>query len=281
VFIARSFEDCERRATRQESLPAATALPTPDSHERRRVLILGWSRKVPALLQEFARYGSDAFEVDVVSLTPLEQREKALARHGFAHVSDHVRQIEAGFSAPDVLEGLEPGRYDNIVVLASEWQAEEKQADAITVFTHRVLRGLLPEEGRPEILAELNDEENQFLFEEDQEDVLVSPMWVSYLLSQVALRRELAAVFEELSRPWGPQIVFRPALEVLVVDRPVRFEDLERAAAVRGEIALGLRLVRGADAGLALNPDREAEWTLADGDEIVVLASHADPEAGA
>ena len=282
VFIARSFEDCALRAARQESLPAATAPWPPDSHERRCVLILGWSRKVPALLQEFARYGSDAFEVDVVSLTPLEQREKALARHGASRASDHVRQIEAGFSDPDVLEGLEPGRYDNIVVLASEWQAEEKQADAITVFTYRMLRGLLPEEGRrPEILVELMDEENQFLFQRDQEDVIVSPMWVSYLLSQVALRRELAAVFEELSRPWGAQIVFRPALEVLAVGGPVRFEDLERAAAARGEIALGLRLGRGADAGLALNPDREAEWTLADGDEVVVLTSQADPEAEA
>ena len=215
VFVARSFEDCALRETRPENPPAAAASRKPDSHERRRVLILGWSRKVPALLREFARYGSDAFEVDVVSLTPLEQREKALARHDSSHASGRVRQIEAGFTAPDVLEGLEPSRYDNIVLLASEWVAEVKQADAITVFTHLMLRGLLPEEGRqPEILVELMDEENQFLFRQDHEDVIVSPMWVSYLLSQVALRRELAAVFEELSRPWGSQIVFRARASV-------------------------------------------------------------------
>jgi hypothetical protein len=282
VFVARSFEDCAIRETRQESSPATAASRLHDSQGRRRVLILGWSRKVPALLQEFARYGSDAFEVDVVSLTPLQRREDALARHGAARASDQVRQIEAGFSDPAVLQGLEPGRYDNIVVLASEWQAEEEQADAITVVTHRMLRGLLPEEGRrPEILVELNDEENQFLFRREQEDVIVSPVWVSYLLSQVALRRELAAVFEELSRPWGAQIVFRPAFEALGAKEPVRFEELERAAAARGEIALGLRLRGGPDAGLALNPDRETEWTLADGDEVVVLTSHSDPEAEA
>ena len=280
VFAARSFEDCAFRATRQERPPTAAASRYPDSHERRRVLILGWSRKAPALLREFARYGSDTFEVDVVSLTPLEQREKALARHDSAPATGRVRQIEAGFTAPDVLEGLEPGRYDNIVLLASEWRGEEKQADAITVFTHLMLRDLLPEEGRrPEILVELMDEENRFLFRQDQEDVIVSPMWVSYLLSQVALRRELAAVFEELSRPWGAQIVFRLARQYVAANRPVRFEDLEHAAAARGEIALGLR--RSADAGLALNPDREAEWALADGDEVVVLSSHTDPGAGA
>jgi hypothetical protein len=282
VFVARSFEDCALRETRPEGLPTGAASPPPDSHERRRVLILGWSRKVPALLRELARYGSDAFAVDVVSLTPLAQREKALARHGAAPASDHVRQIEAGFSDPDVLEGLEPGRYDNIVLLASEWQSEEKQADVITVLTHRMLCGLLRDEGRrPEILVELNDEENRFLFRQDQEDVIVSPLWVSYLLSQVALRRELEAVFEELSEPWGAQIVFRLAREYGEADGPVRFEDLERAAAARGEIALGLRLGRGPDAGLALNPDRQAEWNLRDGDEVVALTSHADPDAGA
>jgi hypothetical protein len=272
VFIARSFEDCAIRETRPERPPTRAASRRADPHERRRVLILGWSRKVPALLREFARYGSDAFEVDVVSLIPQAQREKALARHGAAPASDHVRQIEAGFSDPDVLEGLEPERYDNIVLLASEWQAEEKQADAITVLTHRMLRGLLPDEGRrPEILVELNDEENQFLFRPDQEDAIVSPLWVSYLLSQVALRRELEAVFEELSGPRGAEIVFRLAREYVAVDGPMRFEAFERAAAARGEIALGVHRRRGPDAGLALNPNRQAEWTVADSDEIVVL----------
>ena len=63
-------------------------------------------------------------------------------------------------------------------MLASEWQTEEKQADAITVFTHAMLRGLLPKEGRrPAVLVELMDEENEFLFQGDQEDGIASPTW--------------------------------------------------------------------------------------------------------
>ena len=88
-------------------------------------------------------------------------------------------------------------------------------------------------------------------------------------------------MFEELSRPRGAQIVFRLARQYLAANGPVRFEDLEHAAAARGEIALGLRRSRGSDAGIALNPDREAEWTLADGDEVVVLTSQASPNARA
>jgi hypothetical protein len=278
VFVARSFEDCVSGATPRASAPTSTAAPLRPSPDGRRVLMLGWSRKMPALLEEFARYGGNAFEIDVVSSTPVEERESALARHASEGPRGRVRQIEAGYTAPGVLEGLEPQRYDNIVLLASEQLAEEEQADATTVFTYLMLRGLLPEEGpRPELFVELMDEENEFLFRREDQDVIVSPMLVSYLLSQVSLRRELAAVFAELTQPWGAQIVLQPAREYLATNGPLRFEDLECAAAARGEIALGLRRAQEPDAGLALNPDRDTEWTLAPGDEVVVLASYADP----
>ena len=74
------------------------------------------------------------------------------------------------------------------------------------------------------------------------------------------------------------QIVLQPAREYLEKRESVRFADLERAAAARGEIALGLRRAEGPDAELALNPDRDTAWTLAPGDEVVVLGSCAEPE---
>ncbi len=52
----------------------------------------------------------------------------------------------------------------------------------------------------------------------------------------------------------------------------MRFGDLDRAAASRGEIALGFRLGEG---GLVLNPERDTDWVLAAGDEVVVLTSYA------
>jgi hypothetical protein len=279
VFVARSFEDCVPGATAQSSTPISSAAPLQQVSESRRVLILGWSRKVPALLEDFARYGADAFEIDVVSATPVEEREAALERHASDSSSGRVRQIVAGFTAPGVLERLEPQRYDNIVLVASERLDEEKQADATTVFAYLMLRGLLPEESpRPEVFVELLDEENEFLFERECEDVIVSPMLVSYLISQVALCRELAAVFAELSRPQGARFVLQPAQEYLATNGPVRFEDLDRAAAARGEIAIGLRRTEGPDGGLTLNPDRDAEWTLASSDEVVVLASYTEAE---
>ncbi|MGI9589899.1 MAG: CASTOR/POLLUX-related putative ion channel, partial [Myxococcota bacterium] len=278
VFVARSFADCEPADGSRSSAPA----PPPEARDpvsrSRHVLILGWSRKVPALLEDFAGYGEDAFEIDVVSATPIADRESALARHGSGGANGRIRQIEAGYTAPGVLERLEPQRYDNIVLLASERLDEEEQADATTAFAYLMLRRLLEkEDGRPAIFVELLDEENRFLFDGELEDVIVSPLLVSYLLSQVALRRELASVFAELARPKGAHLVLEPAEAYLATSGPVRFEELERAASARGEIALGLRR-NGSDDGLVLNPDRDAEWMLGSGDQLVLLRSGDEPE---
>jgi len=166
-----------------------------------------------------------------------------------------------------VLDRLEPQRYDNVVLVASEFLTEGDQADANTVTTFLMLSGLLSEEGpRPDVLVELMDEENRFLFAGQRDDVIVSATTASYLLSQVSLRRELAAVYAELCRARGGQLTLQPAANY-APDASARFGDLERAASARGEIAVGIR-----HAGrLALNPDREVEWRLEPGDQLLVL----------
>lgn len=273
VFIARSFEDCASRGIVRPGAPAPAAPTSRPAAETRRLLILGWSRRVPALLREFGRYGKDAFEIDIVSATPIAERESALKRYGYKSSNKRVQQIEAGYTLPGALNRLEPQRYDNIVVLASEQLAEEQQADAITVFTYLLLRGLpAQDEKGPALFFELLEKENEALFQ-SEEDVIVTPSLVSYLLSQVALRRELAALSAELCGRRGAQLVLLPAQDYLATDGPVCFVDVERAAIARGEIALGVRHAQGPDAGLTLNPDRATRWSPAPGDEVLVLAS--------
>jgi hypothetical protein len=154
-------------------------------------------------------------------------------------------------------------------VLASELLEEKEHADAISVVAALTLRGLFPDEAeRPQVLVELLDQENRYLFQRGSEDVMVSPMVVSYLVSQVALRQELASVFWELTRPWGAQMVLRQADAYLGAEGPVRFQDVQRVAAMRGEIALGYRRPAEPERGLTLNPDREIEWSVEPGDEV-------------
>ena len=237
---------------------------------------------MPALLWELDRYHTEVHEVDVVSSIPIETRELLMQHYESREGRVTVRQVQSNFAIPRVLQDLDPGGYDNILILASERLSAEEEADATTVSTYLTLLDLLPEdESRPDVLIELLDPDNVVLFGDTDDDVIVSTELVSFLLSQVALRRELFAVFRELSRPWGPQIVVEPAARYVAIDKPVSFDDVDRAAAAKGEIALGFWREGKHPAGLFLNPDRHAEWHLDEADRIVLLSSIAVSGANA
>jgi len=129
VFIARSFADCAERAPGRGT-SAGKALSTWEQPSRpQRLLILGWNRKVPALLREFA---ADDMAIDVVGLTPVEDRTAALA--GCRDLAlDNVRQMEKNFLDPVQLAELEPSGYDQIILLARARMGDEDHADAATI----------------------------------------------------------------------------------------------------------------------------------------------------
>mgnify|MGYP001819624326 FL=1 len=76
MFIARSFDDCVPERTVSEGYVTAKRVPPRAAQEdRRQILILGWSRKVPFLLQELERHGGVSFRIDVVCTKPFDSRE--------------------------------------------------------------------------------------------------------------------------------------------------------------------------------------------------------------
>ena len=275
VFIARNYDDCvPGPAVPGRSIPAKKIVPRPVSEDDRRVLILGWSRKVPSLLQELDRYWGESLRIDVAGLTAAKERKKLMAFHGFGSTGKSVRHIEANFDHPAALEGLKPARYDNILIVARESMSDEAQADAASASTYLMLRSQLPAEGPgPELTVELLEKENLFLFDDRVEDVIVSPQLISYFMSQIALRREMAAVFSEISSTWGTQIILEPATNFMPTHKPVQFSDIEDAAGENGLIALGLQQGSGINARLELNPGKDSQWELIPDDKVVVLAT--------
>jgi hypothetical protein len=92
------------------------------------------------------------------------------------------------------------------------------------------------------------------------------------MLSQIALRRELAAIFSELSRIGGPQIILRP-MQSADHPEPVSFDTLATLAEQRSEIALGVVTAAGE---VHLNPDRGERLAIRDGDQLVTLTTIRD-----
>jgi hypothetical protein len=169
VFLATSHEGCEPlKRLPPETPPAEVAdeprglPPTPG---RRRVLVLGWSPRISALVAEFGRYDAESFDIDVASVTETRLRDSHLSHFDVPAGRVNVKQIESDYTVPSEMRKLDPARYDNIVLVSSQWTGAEEEADARTILAYLLLQEILPEDGaRPAILAEIMDTENLALF---------------------------------------------------------------------------------------------------------------------
>ena len=279
VLVARKYDDTEPTDTAvpAQQTRAATTSPTILDSEIRRVLLLGWSSKVPSLLAEFDGYAAEEFQIDVLSLVPASERSKLVQRHGELIDRIRLRHIEGDYAANADLQALDPAGYDTVVLVGTDRLESGVEADARTILGYLLLRDIIGERARPHVIVELLDPGNALLFRRRKGEVLISPLILSHMLAQVVLRSELRAVFDELFGPGGAEIFFHPPQAYGAEGREMTFANVQRAAAERGEIALGVRLEDAptrAGAGLHLNPPRTQCFTLGPADDVVVLTTY-------
>lgn len=279
ILLARHYPDTEiveGGPPHPATMEADLVRPTPVPGRPRRVLVLGWSHRVPALVGELEALAVEHFEVDVVSSLSVVERERRLEQYGPAPSRVVVRHVEGDYTTPARLAAAAPASYDNILLLGSHWVETREESDARTILGYLLLRTMLPAEGGPEVLVELMDPANLALFRERPGEVLITPQIVSHMLAQVALRPDLGGVFDDLFGPEGAEILFQRAGRYGLAGREIGFESIQSASAARREIALGLRFARerdGPTGGIRLNPSRTARWSLEPDDEVIVLVT--------
>lgn len=277
VFIARTYEDCAPSdvAAVRDSTSTRPALAPSAELSTRRILVLGWSHKVTALVREFAGYEAERFEIDVLSRVEIEKRSGAAELASSESV--RVRHLHGDYTNRDTLMGVRAAQYDNVVFLASDWLDTEEESDARTILGYVLLRSIIDEEpAHPEVLIELMDPENARLFRRRTGEVIISPMILSHILAHVALRRELSVIFTELFGPGGTEFYFRSAEDHGLAGRSVDMAAIREATRSRNEIALGVRVAAEFErfgGGVHLNPPPDKQWTLAPEDELIVLAT--------
>ncbi len=258
---------------RGQGIPAAPALKA-----HRRILVLGWNHHVPDILGELDSYQVERFELVIAAMVPLDVRLRHLENHEVVCHRVAVEHHEIDYTVPGQLRRLDPASFDNVVLVANDW-AETEEADARTILGHLLLREIIEDQPTPpHVLVELNDPGNLSLFQRGTSEVIIPPTILSHIMAQVALRRELRVVFDDLFGPEGSEVFFRPAAEYGLVGREVDFAEIHQAVARRNETALGLRL-RGrgeaVDDEVLINPPRDRRWPLREGDDLVVLATYA------
>lgn len=277
IVMARDYEHISPKTetTRGESPGARAKVPQAAREvSHRRVLCLGFSYKVPTLLQELAQIGDRQYEVDIVSVKRATEREAQVARHLERPGRLEVRHIEMDYTVPSELATLALHEYDHIILVGSDRTTSEEEADARTIVGYLTLQQRLGvKTPRPHIVVELLDPSNLGLLGKGPVETMVSPLIMSHMLTQVALRRELSAVFEALFAFGGTDICFRGRSAYGYDDTAVTFATFQGDAAARGELALGFVLRRedGSDE-VILNPSRDDRRRLGSDDRLVVLA---------
>ncbi|MFH9668786.1 MULTISPECIES: CASTOR/POLLUX-related putative ion channel [Streptomyces] len=265
-------EDC-RHLVDVSAIATARSEPAGPS----RLLLLGWNRRAPLVLEQLRSTARPGSVVDVVADNavpgPREPEADRPARHD-------VRFRSLPLSRPEVLLDLDLDPYDGVIVLGPDQGEGCDHPDDWTLVTLLAVRLLEQRTGREtRIVTELVDDRNRPLAPVNSgSDVIVSGMLVGLLMAQITQNRHLASVFEELFAADGNSVCLRPAYAYIREGAEATFADVVAAAQMRGECAIGYRRQDIAntgsdDHGIKLNPSKAVRRVWYAEDQIVVIAT--------
>ena len=260
-----------------EKAAMATGLATPARPER--VLLLGWNRRAPLMVDQLRRRARPGSAVDVVADAG-EATVRQVGEAGAHHGTDLPLTLHPGdVTRPETLQGLDVYSYDSVIVLGQDPAPGQPpdEPDNRTLVTLLLLRRLEEASGRElPVVTELVDDRNRALAPLGPgADVIISGKLIGLLMAQISQNRHLAAVFEELFSADGTGIRLRPAGDYVLPGCETTFATVVAAARQRGECAIGYRSHDDASTspgyGVRINPPKAGRrrWTAAD--EVIVV----------
>lgn len=286
LVLARRYEDIafESAAKKAVAEPIRTdwsVSPGPSqpvaSSTGRHVLIVGWSRKVPALVREFLTYGDRYTRLTVFSSRPISERTLWLQAEGLDHADLSVQHVVGDVTSDQDWHHLEVRDYHSILLMSSDRLASGEEADARTIVGYLQLEGRLRAlDYAPQVLLELSDPNNERLLGSRAGEAVISPLMLSHLLVHVALRRELLTVYNDLFSAVGPEITDRPLSDFGLAAGSVNFDVLQQQLWAQGATLLGIDHAphaAGSPRQLVLNPQRGKRFDLRASDRLIVLQS--------
>ncbi|MEU7599478.1 NAD-binding lipoprotein [Streptomyces sp. NPDC041003] len=259
-----------------------------------RLLLLGWNRRAPLVLDQLDQFVSPGTTLDVVALggeTTLHAPSEAAGVRSRLEVSFHGGDI----TDPEVLAKLNVPSYDSVIVIGEAAPGTgaatgpgdadtvtdcvpDSETDDRTLVTLLHLRAIGEAAQRElAVTTEMSDDGNRLLAPaRDGADFIVSGRLISLLMTQISESRYLADVFEELFRAEGNELYLKPVADYVRTGREVPFATLVEAARRRGECAVGYRLraqaATGPAFGVRLNPDKRQRVRFGEHDWLIVLA---------
>ncbi|MFJ7771064.1 NAD-binding lipoprotein [Streptomyces sp. NPDC097107] len=268
------LDDC---AELVEEAAMASVPSTPARAER--ILLLGWNRRTPLIVDQLRRLARPGSVVDVVA-----DRGEATVRQ-VSEVDVHsgtglsLTLHHGDVTRPDTLRRLDVHSYDSVIVLGRDPLPGQPpdDPDNRTLVTLLLLRQLEEATGRElPVVTELIDDRNRALAPiSPGADVIISGKLIGLLLAQISQSRHLAAVFEELFSAEGSGVGLRPAPDYVLPGSETTFATVVAAARQRGECAIGYRSHDDSSTspgyGVRINPPKGERRRWAVEDEVVVV----------
>ncbi len=286
VFLANSHDDtnpaqAKKGVDRVVSKSTEELKKHPVETEKpreKKILILGWNNRIPSLINELGSYKDVEFEVSIVSVVSIEEREKKIKHYGGFVSNVSYEQIEANFMDEVDLKAVHPENYEHILFMSSELLSDIEEVDARTIVGKVLLEEILKDRNTsPQILLELANAGNHNLIKSPRTEVIISPVILSHLLAQVALRQELHAIYTELFTVGGAEIEFRELSHYNIAPGEYSFKKIQEMVSAYGETALGVEKDRNQLNGsnkLFLNPPKNHTLRLTNNDVLVVLMTN-------
>ncbi|WP_320775584.1 CASTOR/POLLUX-related putative ion channel, partial [Streptomyces sp. CRN 30] len=230
--------DARRAPVDDSAMAPARAWPEPPA----RMLLLGWNRRAPLVVETLRRTLRPGSLLDIVAGPGTGTAETHVPRsRGTAglRVEHHLFDLDR----PDSLTGLDVAGYDSVIVLGADHDGGPVRPDDRTLLTLLILRSVAEATGRvPAVVAELCDIRSRAVVPAGPDtDVVVRGELTALLLAQIAHRPGLTAVFEELFDTRGGALALHPAERYVRPGREASFSTVIAAALRRGECAIGYR----------------------------------------
>jgi len=286
VLLANTYTDTDPVRDAKNNLTSKSAKSDDDKIStlappvklKKRLLVLGWNNRLPALISEFGSYDDREFQVSMVSVLSANERKKLVNQHGGFTSNVDCTYFEADYMVEAQLREIDPGSYDHIILLSGSNLEDTQEADARTIVGKVLLEEILQgTDSQPQILIELANPDNSTLVAGTVTEMIVSPIILSHLLAQVALRRELQSIYTELFTVGGAEIEFRNPERYGIKPGQYTFHKIAQIASEFGETALGVcRNKKNAERKnkLILNPPKHEHISLTENDELVVLMTY-------
>ncbi|NEC88228.1 NAD-binding lipoprotein [Streptomyces sp. SID12501] len=220
----------------------AMAPPRPRPGPPARLLLLGWNRRAPLIvdiLRRTARPGSVLDVVTAADTGPPTDWPPGLEDPSPLRLAHRTGDP----AAPETLGGLDLRVYDSVIALGADQETCPERSDDRTLLSMLTLRSWEERTHRVlPVVAEMRDHRSRRVAPLGRaSDVVLRGELTALLMAQIVHSPELAAVFEEIFAVRGGALALRTADHYVLPGLEASFATVVAAALGRGECAIGYR----------------------------------------